>query len=376
MSCRNWPAFIAMQTCANGGPVPLVEGLPGAAKTAVFASVASQARRHFVQCILRQKAPEDAGGIPQAHEFTDIVVGKTIPGVKFLLGEEMLRAKHEKCLMLLDELNHAGHDTLGSFQEWINSPPENCWMVACQNPVESSTSGVELSPPVINRMCKLEWEDPREQRREGWRNGFMNYPEPEFPLLPADWTDLRADWGDRLCEFEDKFPFLFSGEGYPKDESKACDPWPSNRSWTHVGVLMAACDAVFAPMDVRSKLVMGCVGEAAGTDFLNHIGYADLPNPEDLLARADLIELPNRFDKVRAILAGLLHAVDGNPTPDRWESLRDCVEVIWTQNQEAAMTMEGSCDRIRAKRLPHYDPRLRNGRWAEMQKARLAVAEV
>jgi hypothetical protein len=364
----NWAALISMQA----GVVPLVSGAPGAAKTAVFRKMAEATNRRFLQVILRQKMPEDLGGVPVPSDI--IVTGadlqpRTIRGVSYLLGEDMLRAQHEPTLMLLDEFNHAGHDVMGAAQEWINNPPVNCWMAACQNPVEQSTSGVELSPPVVNRMCVLQWERPTEARRVGWRNGFCAYPAPDVPIVPFDAQAKYAQtWGGLLCDFEDRFPSLFGDEAYPKEAEKACEPWPSDRSWTNLGILMAAADSVWANAATRAKLVYGCVGDGAGNEFLTFVGMKDLPDPEVLLARPDLVQLPNRFDLSRAIVAGILAAVRGNPTADRWERAYDCLEVAFTQQPEVGMSAEGALWKIKPE---GHAPRERNGAAAEMRQARL-----
>lgn len=366
-SQQNWAAAI----CAQVGPVPLIEGMPGVAKTAFFRSLARAARRRFMQIILRQRMPEDASGIPVPTDFTDMVPGQTIRGVQHLLGEDMLRAIHEPTLILLDEINHASHDTLGSYQEWINSPPPDCWMAACQNPIEQSTNGVELSPPAINRMCKLEWEIPRDAIREGWKSGFLDYPEPTIPIVPADYLEqYGANHGELLCEFETRFPALFGASAYPKDAANASQPWPSYRSWTNVGKLLAACDAVWANKATRAHCVIGCVGEGAGNQFLQWASLKDLPDPEELLARPDQLKLPNRFDLVRTILGSVISAVEENKTPDRWERLFDLIEVAFTQQPETSLASEGKVWKIKPE---GHTPKLRNGVAAEMRKARLGA---
>jgi hypothetical protein len=44
----------------------------------------------------------------------------------------------------------------------------------------------------------------------------------------------------------------------------------------------------------------------------------DLPNPEDVLADPDGIELPDRGDRAYAVLSGVAAAVAANPTLERW----------------------------------------------------------
>lgn len=362
---QNWASLIACQA----GVVPMIEGPPGTGKTAIIEALAEASHRRFVQFILGNRAPEDLGGIPKPHEF--IIDGVSREGFIALLGEEMLRAKHEPCVLLLDELNQAGSSMLAAAQEWINRPPKSCWMIAVGNPVEQSTNGIELPPPVVNRMCLVDWERPCKSRREGWRNGFQKYPVPEVPIVPPDFKDQYGQqWGTLCCEFEDRFPQLFGEAAFPTDVAMASRPWPSDRSWTNVGILMAACDSVWANASTRAKCVIGCVGEGAGNQFLQWASMKDLPDPEDLLARPDQLVLPNRFDLVRTILGSVISAVSENRTPDRWERLFDILEVGFTQQPESIIASESHVWKIKPE---NHQPKLRNGVAAEMRKARLGA---
>ena len=46
----------------------------------------------------------------------------------------------------------------------------------------------------------------------------------------------------------------------------------------------------------------------------------DLPNPEDLLADPDGMELPDRGDRAYAVLSAVAAAVAANPTVERWNA--------------------------------------------------------
>lgn len=364
----NWAHFIAMQA----GVVPLSFGSPGAAKTALHRGLANATGREFVQCILRQMMPEDIGGIPIPHDFhlTSGKVPKTVKGVKNLLPEFMLRAHHEPTVLLLDEFNHAGHDVMGAAQELINDPPPMCWMAACANPVEQSTSGVELAPPVVNRMCILQWETPVDEITAGWASGFKEYPTPDFPIVSLDYLDVYGKyWGEKLCTYKAKYPDAIE-HGFPKDPAEGCNPFCSWRSLTNVGLLMAACDSVGANWGTRSKLVNGCIGNAA-TSFLDMVKSDMLPDPEELLAKPSTLKLPPRFDRVRAIYQSVLSAVKNNNTAARWERAYDLAEIGFDQNAEASMAYEAALNAIKPK---GHMPTDRKGNAEEMRKLRTAAA--
>lgn len=363
----NWAAMIAAQCRV----VPMIYGTPGSAKTAVFRALAESANRRFLQCILRQMMPEDLGGVPVPRTVT--IAGADHECVVKLLDETIIRARTEPSVVLLDEFNHAGHDVMGAAQEWINDPPAHCWMAACSNPVEQSTSGVELSPPVVNRMCVLTWERPVNERREGWRNGFRNYPAPNVPIVPNDYLDVfGAIWGELMCEFEDRFPDLFGDDAFPNDPNKACEPWPSDRSWTNVGILMAACDAVGANSMVRKQLIHGCVGEGAGNQFIAWLQTKSLPDPEAILADPSSLRLPQRFDQARAIVCSVLGRLQADCTPDRWEAGYDVAETAFVQQQETAVMYEGRLWKLKPE---GHLPRERNGVSEELKRLRLSLTK-
>ena len=314
--------------------------------------------------------PEDFGGIPSPSIITT-ADGKQHPGVRHLLSEPMIRAQHEPTIILLDEFNHAGHDVMGAAQEWINNPPANCWMIACSNPVEQSTAGVELAPPVVNRMCILDWEIPVEAITAGWESGFQSYPDPSFPLVPADYLEIYGKfWGEKLAEFRRQHPDIFD-DGFPKDPSEACNPWPSYRSFTNVGMLMAACDAVGANKATRNKLVRGCVGRAAADQWNRFMSEYELPDPETLLADPKSLKLPVRFDRARVVLGMVIDAVEGT-TDKRWEQAFDVIEVAFDQCQELAMVAEAKLWSIKPD---SYLPKSREGNAKTMRELRLANAQ-
>lgn len=354
---------IALQTTPFNGPVPCAVGPPGSAKTAFGRALSAASSRRFLQVILRQKMPEDIQGVPSPD---DIEIGGTVyRGCRYLLGEDMLRALHEPSIVMLDELNHAGDDVMGAAQEWINNPPPAAWVCAAMNPVESSTSGRELAPPVVNRMCILPWERPNETRRAGWLQGFRNYPAPPVPIVPPDFLETCGPaWGQIMCDFEDQNMDLFGEDAYPKDANLACNPWPSDRSWTHVGTLMAACDAVGAGNDVKASLVEGCVGEAARTKFMQFLLHAGLPDFEQLLVLPQSLHLPPRYDLARAIMVGVVGRVTMDSSPLRWEAACDVFEKAYDQQPETAVSVFGGL--WKAKPQGHM-PRNRNGSWKELQ---------
>jgi hypothetical protein len=357
----NWAHYIAMQA----GVVPLSLGIPGVAKTASHAALARKAGRTFLPIMLDQCLPEDLGGFPVVR---DLEIGEAkVSVMRKVLDERMMLARQTPSAVLVDELTNCAHSVQAAALEFLNNPPDGCWMGAAANPVDKAASGVDLAPPMVNRLCALEWETDVEAIEEGWRNGF-EFPEPEVPILPADWKAYCVKWGRLLAQFRVHFPDLI--EAYPQDPTQASQPWPSPRSWTNAGKLLAAAESVGASDAVQAKLVYGCVGQAPGTVFLRWLADQDLPNPDLLLANPGSLKLPRRGDMAVAVISSVFNRVRERRDSDTWEAAFDVLEVAYRQNQEVAMAAEGSLWKLKPE---GYAPRSRNGAAAEMRKARIGA---
>lgn len=361
----NWAFYIPPQA----GVVAYAESAPGQGKTASCKALAAASQRRFLACYLDQMLPEDIGGVPSPTMLD--VNGQNVQCVVKLLDEAFLRARLEPSIVLMDELNQAGHSMMAAAQEWLNNPPPQAWVFAAGNPLEQSSNGVEFTPPFVNRLCVVKWERPAEARREGWKAGFRNYPAPEVPLVPDTYLDdFGAWWGNLLCDFEDRHPDLFGDAGYPKDASQASQPWPSDRSWTNVGRLLSAADAVGANPTVKHALTAGCVGEPAALQWEKWVATQDLPDPEQILTHPHTLKLPPRFDMSRAIIAAVIGRVRAEATPARYELGYDVIEQAFGQQPELAMSAEGALFKLKPQ---GHTPKVRNGAAAEIRKLRLAT---
>lgn len=358
----NWPVFIPPQI----GVVSYAQGSPGVGKSAVIRALAELTQRRYLPCYLEAMLPEDLGGIPVPRSVD--VNGVLEECAVKLLDETFLRAKSEPSIVLLDELNQASHSMMAAAQEWLNPPPASAWVFAAGNPLEQATNGVEFSAPFVNRMCVVEWTCPEDVIKAGWRSGFKSYPSVQFPIVPADYLDTFGSlWGNVLADFADRYPDLFNR--CPEDSSQASKPWPSPRSWTNVGKLMAAADSVGADSLTRAELIKGCVGDAASQQFQRYVTSLQLPDPEEILAQPHALKLPQRFDMAQAIVGSVIGRVKANCTALRWEAGYDVLETAFKQQPEIAMGNEAKL--WQAKPVGHL-PKPRNGAAAEMAKLRMA----
>lgn len=352
----NWAAAIVAQC----GIVPLVEGPPGVAKTAAFRQLATRLDRRFVQLLLSQRLPEDLGGLPVAQDVS--IGGAARRVVRHLLPEELAVAHAEPSLILLDELNQADRAVLGAAQEWINSPPASCIMVACQNQAEQSTAGRGLSPPVINRMIRLAWDVPVDAILSGWERD-ESYPDLRLPIVPPrdEWQPSRLYWGGLAAAFWRANPGALT-DAVPKHARTNCPPWCSPRSLRNAWLSLAACDAVGADTDTRHAIVRGAIGEGASISWWAWVRAQDLPDPRAILDDPNSLHLPMEFDRAKAVLGAVIGLIQR--CPDRWESAREVVCVAYGQQQEIALAAVGP---LWKQQPAGYRPRPGGRVWAEIE---------
>lgn len=352
----NWAYWIAGQA----GVIPVAIGSPGVAKTASTKALARKANRVFLPVLLSQVLPEDLGGYPVVRRIER--GGREIEVMRRVHDERFVQARTEPSVMLIDELTNAGNSQQAAALQLMADGIEGCWMFAAANPPEQAAAGVDLTPPMVNRLCILPWETDVNAILDGWSHA-MEFPEPDVPLLPGDWRSLLHKWGALMRSFIMAFPDML--DAYPRDPMAASQPFPSPRSWTNAATLLAACESVDGGDAVASQLVHGCVGQAAATQFLAWLSKQDLPDPESLLAAPGTLKLPKRGDLALAILGSVIACVERRNSPDRWEAARVVLGVAFTQAQEMAVAANGKL--WKCKPANHL-PKTPTGALAEMNK--------
>jgi hypothetical protein len=191
--------------------------------------------------------------------------------------------------------------------------PTDVVVVAAANPPEQAADGWDLSAPLANRFCHLEWNvDPR-----AFAQGIVGgWDAPVVPVLPEWWEEQLPLSRGLVSAFINVRPSL--AVAVPGDGATAGRGWPSPRTWEMVSRLWTAANVVGASEEVRSLLVMGAVGQGAGVEFLSWTSEMDLPDPEEVLKDPDSFVLPERGDRAYAVLSSVAAAVAADPTPERW----------------------------------------------------------
>jgi hypothetical protein len=187
-------------------------------------------------------------------------------------------------------------------------------VVAAGNPPEQAADGWDLSPPLANRFCHLEWEvDPRAVA-QGFVAGFAPVTIPD--AAPGWQASGVATASGIVGGFLIARPELTCA--VPKDASRAGRGWPSPRSWEMVARVLAAWKATGMRDDVLAALCVGCVGDGAGQEFFAFHTELDLPDPEMVLADPGSFRVPQRSDRALAALSAVCAVVVADLTIARW----------------------------------------------------------
>jgi hypothetical protein len=297
---------------AAGVPV-LLWGAPGTGKTSAIKAMADAAGLPCETVIAAIREPSDFSGLP-------VIDGGAVHFAPPRWAERLATAG--RGVLFLDEISTAPPAVQAALLRVVlervvgDLPlPDGVVVVAAANPPELAADGWDLSAPLANRFCHLDWEvDPM-----GFAQGIAGgWKAPVVPSLPATWTDHLPLARGLVSAFVAVRPALTLD--VPTDGAQAGRGWPSPRTWEMAARLWTAADVTHATPEARAALIAGAVGEAAGLQFLTWQIEMDLPDPEDLLADPEGMELPDRGDRAYAVLSAVAAAVAANPTVDRWNA--------------------------------------------------------
>ena len=296
----------------------LLWGAPGTGKTSVIRSMADSAGWPCETVIASIREPSDFAGLP-------IVDNGSVGGsshVSFAPPAWALSlATAGTGLVFFDEVSTAPPAVQAALLRVVLERtvgdltlPESVSVVAAANPAEQAADGWELSPPLANRFCHLDWPVDARTVAAGFSGGW---PSPEPPSLPDHWERRILIFRSWIAGFLTVRPML--ALAVPEDAAGAGRAWPSPRTWDMVARLQAAADAGAVGELATSMLVRGCVGPGPGVEYLTWLAEADLPDPEAVLANPDKFTLPDRGDRAYAALTSVAAAVAADPSGDRWE---------------------------------------------------------
>ncbi len=293
----------------------LLWGAPGTGKSSVVRDLASVMDWPCEVVIASIREPSDFAGLP-------IVVDG---GVRFAPPTwATALAEAGRGLLFLDEISTAPPAVQAALLRVVLERtvgdlrlPSDVVVVAAANPPDQAADGWDLSAPLANRFCHLDWTTDAAAVAEGFTAGF---PKPTVPDLGS--LDDRARAGARTRARAEIATFLALRPGSvvapPTDRATAGRAWPSPRTWEMAAELLAMTRLIDIEAPVRTALVCGCVGQGAGIEFLSWRAELDLPDPETILADPDGFELPGRGDRAYAVLTSVAAAVAADSTVERW----------------------------------------------------------
>jgi hypothetical protein len=310
-------AIEAMGICVAARVPLLLWGAPGTGKTSVIRAMAAAAEWPCETVIASIREPSDFAGLPV------VTAGGSDSQVDFAPPRWARRLSEAgRGLLFFDEVSTAPPAVQAALLRVVLERtvgdlllPDEVAVVAAANPPEQAAGGWDLSAPLANRFCHLDWPTDARVVADGLASGW---PTPRTPLLDVGWerrVGVARSW---VAGFITVRPALVVD--VPTEAAGAGRAWPSPRTWDMVARLLAAAGVAGSTDSVRSLLVRGAVGAGAGVEFLTWLVEADLPDPEAVLADPDSFVLPERGDRAYAALSSIASAVAADPTVPRWEA--------------------------------------------------------
>lgn len=291
----------------------LLWGAPGTGKTSAIKAMADAAGLPCETVIAAIREPSDFSGLP-------VIVDGVVRFAPPRWAERLADAG--RGLLFLDEISTAPPAVQAALLRVVLERvvgdlelPDGVVVVAAANPPELAADGWDLSAPLANRFCHLDWTVDAMGFAQGIAGGWRA---PIVPALPDTWEQHLPLARGLISAFISVRPALTLD--VPADAAAAGRGWPSPRTWEMAARLWTAADVAAASSEARAALVSGAVGDAAGLQLLTWQLEMDLPDPEAVLADPDGMELPDRGDKAYAVLSAVAAAVAANPTLERWNA--------------------------------------------------------
>lgn len=306
---------IAVAACIEARVPVILWGAPGQGKTSVLKSFAAQTGRKLEIILASIREPQDFAGLPAISN-----------GSMNLIPPNWARSLAEdgNGILFADEINTAPPSVQAALLRVCLEKVagdlelgEQTSIVAAANPPEIAADGWDLAAPLANRFCHIDWQLPGDVVADGL---LGNWPKISLPLVSTERVqeEIKAEaW--KLSGFLMTRQHLATA--MPESTGQQGRAFPTPRSWEMVLKLVGTANAMGLNPEIRRLLVVGCVGQGAGSEYLSYRENLDLPNPEAIISDPETLDLPKRADQLYAICGSLIAALASNLTPERWDNV-------------------------------------------------------
>jgi len=290
----------------------LLWGAPGTGKSSVVRQLGAELGLPVETVIASIREPSDFAGLPVVTEG----------GVRFAPPDWAVRlAGAGRGILFLDEISTAPPAVQAALLRVVLERtvgdlelPAEVALVAAANPPEEAAGGWELSPPLANRFCHLEWRPHARSVAEGFASGWRAVSPRRFDAAEAERALARERAA--LAGFLTARPDLALEVPARRAGRRA---WASPRSW-EFGLRLWCAGLTTGVPEVALLLLEGSVGPGAAAEWVTWRREADLPDPEALLAAPERFEVPERGDVLFAVLGAVVTAVAGKLSQERWRA--------------------------------------------------------
>lgn len=354
MTFADTQAALGVAIATRRTPV-ILWGAPGQGKTQTLTTIAETNGMHLETVLASIREPSDFAGLPY------VVEGRTT-----LIAPDWAQR--------IAEHTRAGGSAMLFFDEISTAPPasqaallrvaldrvagdtylgDDVSIVAAANPPEIAADGWDLAPPMANRFVHLDWALPAETVRDGFSLMWPDVPVPSIDAGEASAAEQEAKL--LIAAFLTTRPDMVTV--MPTASTEAGRAFPTPRSWEMAATLYGYATAAGVSNTARRMLLVGTIGQGAAAEFLAYVADMDLPDPEDVLANPDSFDVPTRGDRVYAVGASVLSAVNGRNTDERWNTAGRVIATIAKANHgDVAVSLGKRWMAIRPSATAQPDP--------------------
>lgn len=189
--------------------------------------------------------------------------------------------------------------------------PSDVRVVAGANPPDRAADGWEMSPPLANRFCHVEFRPSVDEWLDGMTVGWA--APPASRAITADPARAEAVKAQVTGFVRSKPEHLHA---FPRTAEGTGGAWPSRRTWAMLAAALANVREDDAA--ARQAVTFGLVGEGVGVEFLTWCEQADLPDPAAVVEDPSIVRWDDRPDRVWAMLSAVVGWAANAGTQDAW----------------------------------------------------------